>query len=103
MEKYINDVAAVGPLTLNDTAANVYLTMLMNIGIVGLISYLSFIIVQLKKGFEKMNSYSRILFIAIICYLIQDFFNLWVVIITPIFWLLLALHYKSLYDNIDKK
>ncbi len=96
MAKYTSDLAAVGPVTLNDTAANVYLTMLINIGIVGLINYLSFVFFQIKYGIKKMNSYSSVLLIAIICYLLQDFFNLWLVIVTPIFWLLLALHYSSL-------
>ena len=96
MAKYTNDIAAIGPLTLNDTAANVYLTMIINIGIVGLLNYLAFIFFQLKKGIKKMNSYSAVLLIAIVCYLIQDFFNLSLVIVTPIFWLLMALHYRSI-------
>ena len=96
MAKYTNDIASIGPLTLNDTAANVYLTMCINIGIVGLLNYLAFIFFQLKKGIEKMNNYSAVLLIAVVCYLVQDFFNLSLVIVTPIFWLLMALHYKSI-------
>ena len=96
MAKYTNDIAAIGPLTLNDTAANVYLTMIINIGIVGLINYLAFIFFQLKNGIKKMNNYSAVLLITMVCYLIQDFFNLWLVIVTPIFWLLMALHYRSI-------
>lgn len=96
MAKYTNDIAAIGPLTLNDTAANVYLTMLINIGVVGLGTYLAFIIAQLKKGIKNMNEYSVILLISIVCYLVQDCFNLSVVIVTPIFWLLMALHYRSI-------
>lgn len=96
MAKYTQDIAAIGPLTINDTAANVYLTMLINIGIVGLGTYLAFIFAQLKKGIKNMNKYSIILLISIICYLCQDFFNLSVVIVTPIFWLLMALHYSAL-------
>lgn len=100
MAKYSADVAAIGPLTINDTAANVYLTMIINIGIVGLLNYLAFIFFQLKEGVKKMNSYSAILLIAIVCYLIQDFFNLSLVIVTPIFWLLMALHYRSICSEI---
>ncbi len=96
MAKYTNDVAAIGPLTLNDTAANVYLTMLINVGVVGLGTYLAFIIVQLKKGIKNINEYSAILLISIVCYLVQDCFNLSVVIVTPVFWLLMALHYRSI-------
>lgn len=99
MAKYTADVASIGPLTINDTAANVYLTILINLGIVGLVGYLAFIYSQIKQGIKKMNKYSVILFIAIICYLIQDFFNLSLVIVTPVFWLLMALHYKSIQNS----
>lgn len=99
MDKYTQDVMDIGELSINDSAANVYLTMLINIGIVGLISYLVFIILQLIKGLKNKNEYSIILLISIICYLIQDCFNLWVVIVTPIFWVLMGIHYLSLNNN----
>ena len=95
MAKYTSDIASIGPLTINDTAANVYLTMLINIGIVGLVNYLLFIYFQLKNVIKNVNNYSFILLISFICYLIQDFFNLSVVIVTPNFWILMALLYKS--------
>ena len=99
MDKYTQDVMDIGELSINDSAANVYLTMLINIGIVGLIAYLVFIILQLIKGLKNKNEYSIILLITIICYLIQDCFNLWVVIVTPIFWVLMGIHYLSLNNN----
>ena len=83
-------------VTVIATAANVYLTMLINIGILGLTSYLLFIFSQIKEGIRHVNKYSIVLLIAIICYLIQDFFNLWVVIVTPVFWILMAVHYLSI-------
>ena len=101
MAKYTKDIIALGELSLNDTAANVYLTMLINIGLLGLTSYLGFIICQIIDGIKRMNNYSRILLITFICYLIQDFFNLWLVIVTPIFWLLMALNICSL--DFEKK
>lgn len=107
MAKYTKNVASIGPLTINDTAANVYLTMLINIGITGLLIYLINIFLIIKEGLKKINKYSLILLIAIICFLIQDFFNLWLVIVTPIFWLLLGLEYCSINNRpeyfIDKK
>lgn len=103
MAKFADDIMKIGPLTINDTAANVYLTMIINIGIVGLISYLTFISHLIKEGIKKMNKYSCIFLIAIVCFLIQDFFNLWVVIVTPIFWVLLAIHYISLNETVVKK
>ncbi len=99
MAKYTADIASIGPLTINDTAANVYLTMIINLGIVGLLNYLLFVIFQIKEGLKKMNSYSQILLTAVVCYLIQDFFNLSVVIVSPVFWVLMALHYRSLYSK----
>lgn len=102
MPKYTQDIAAIGPLTLNDTAANVYLTMLINIGAIGLVVYLSFVLSQLIKGLKNNNEFSIILLISIICYLCQDCFNLSVVIVTPIFWLLMAMHYSSVFNNIEK-
>lgn len=101
MAKYTADIASIGPLTINDTAANVYFTILINLGIVGLFSYLVFIYAQIKNGIKNMNNYSKILIITIICYLIQDFFNLSVVIVSPIFWLLMGMHYSSTQDNIQ--
>ena len=101
MDKYTDDVASIGELTINDTAGNVYLTMLINIGVVGLFSYLGFVFSQLFKGIKEMNELSRILLITIICYLIQDCFNLSVVIITPIFWLVMALHSNSIKDDME--
>lgn len=102
MAKYSSDVASIGSFTINDTAANVYLTMIINLGIVGLVNYLLFIFFQIKEGIKNINNSSLILLIGIICYLIQDFFNLSVVIVTPIFWLLMALHYKSIYIEKEK-
>lgn len=95
MSKYTADIAAIGSLTLNDTAGCVYLTMLINIGIIGLINYLLFIFYFMKNGLTKAGNYSYILLISIICFLVQDCFNLSVVIVTPIFWLLLGLFYVS--------
>ncbi len=99
MNKYTSDVAAIGTLTLNDTAANVYLTMIINIGILGLINYLSFLFFQIKEGIKKMNNYSKVLLIAIICYIVEDFFNISLVITTPIFWLVMALHFSSIFNK----
>ena len=99
MDKYTEDVISLGEYSINDTAANVYITMLVNIGIIGLAIYLSFIILQLLGGFKKKNKYSIVLLIAILCYWIQDFFNLWVVIVVPVFWTLMAIHQLALDED----
>lgn len=99
MSRFSNDVVALGEYSINDTAANVYLTMLINIGIIGLASYLLFIYTLIKnsvtntngKNLIEDNKETMVLLSAVVCYLIQDIFNLWVVIITPVFWTTLAL------------
>ena len=101
MDKYTQDVAELGDLTINDTAANSYLTILVNTGFLGLISYLIYIILNLINVAKDKNKESKIFLIAIICYLIQDCFNLWVVIITPIYWVLMAI--MMLSTNIETK
>ena len=99
MARYTEDIAALGELTINDTAANVYLTMFVNIGLVGLCTYLTFLFLQIKEGIKKINKYSVVLLITIICYIIQDFFNLSVVIVSPLFWVLMALHLLCINDK----
>lgn len=96
MPLYTEDIAVIGPLTINDTAANIYLTMLINLGILGTFSYLSFLGYQLIKGIKKINKYSCILLISVFCYMIQSFFNLSVVIVSPVFWLLMGIHHLSI-------
>ena len=100
MDKYTQDVAELGELTIEDTAANSYLTILVNTGFFGVISYLIYIGLQLINGLKNDNKYSIVFFIAFICFLIQDCFNLWVVIVTPIFWILMAIMFLSTNSSI---
>ena len=99
MDKYTQDVAELGELTIEDTAANNYLTILVNTGFLGLISYLIYISFQLINGLKNVNKYSIVFLIAYICFLIQDCFNLWVVIVTPIFWIVMAIMFLSTNSN----
>jgi len=102
MAKYTQDVAELGELTINDTAANSYLTILVNTGFLGAISYLTYIVFQIINGLKKANKYSIVFFIAFICFLIQDCFNLWVVIVTPIFWILMSIVFISTKEMEEK-
>ena len=90
MSKYTMDVLSIGPYSINDTAGNIYLTMLVNIGIVGLLCYLRIFYLLLRKLY-KSSIYYKILFLTIVCYLIQSCFNLSVVIVTPIFWTIVGI------------
>ena len=99
MAKFTEDIANLGELTLNDTAANSYITILVNTGILGIASYLTFIIFMIKFSLKNRNQWSIIFTIAFICFIIQDFFNLWVVLIIPIYWVLTAIMYLSIINK----
>ena len=100
MAKYTKDIAELGELTLNDTAANSYLTILVNTGFLGIASYLTYLILLIRYTIKNLNNNTIPFFIAFICYLIQDCFNLWVVIVTPIFWILMGIMFVSTNSNI---
>ena len=96
MPLYTKDIMSIGPLTINDTAANIYLTMIINLGLVGTLTYVLFLINQLITGLKKKTDYSIVLLISILCYMVQSFFNLSVVIVSPIFWTLMGIHHLSI-------
>ena len=99
MPIYSDDIAKIGPLTINDTAANIYLTMIINLGLVGSCTYIAFLGLQLYNGIKYKSSYSFVLLSSIICYMVSSFFNLSVVIISPLFWILMAIHHLCIYNN----
>ena len=103
MERYTEDIISIGPYAINDTAANIYLTMLINIGLSGLIVYLAFLFNHVKTFIKNCNDISKVLIVAIIAYSIQAFFNLSVVLVTPFIYVLFALHSISYIDNKKKK
>lgn len=104
MDKYTQDVINLdGKVSINDTAANVYITMCVNIGIAGIISYITFLILLIKRIFKNYNAFSIVILAGIICYMIHDFVSLWVVIVTPIFWTSMALFYISVMNNNEEE
>ena len=77
---------------LFDSAHNEYLHMLITVGILGLASYMFFLLSFIKRCFSfKKNYYLMAIAFAIICYSAQAFVNLNLPIATPIFWLLLGM------------
>ena len=50
-------------------------------------------------GIKKKTPYSHLFLISIICYAVQGFFNLSVVIVTPLFWLVMGIHCFLLNEN----
>lgn len=100
MNKYFNELVTLGYVNINDSACNIYLTMIINIGIIGLSSFMLLIISIFKLIKRNINTISICLLITILSYLIQGLFNIEVVIVTPIFYIILALYISSL--NIKK-
>ena len=98
---YFNDLVSRGYVNINDSACNIYLTMIINIGIFGLSSFLLFIMSIFRLIKNNISEISICLLITILSYLIQGLFNIEVVIVTPIFYVLLSIYISSL--NIHKK
>ena len=105
MNNYFNDLVSKGYVNINDSACNIYLTMLINIGILGLNSFIMFIISIFNLIRNNINTISMCLLITILSYLIQGLFNIEVVIVTPVFYVLLSLYISSLkiHKSIEKK
>ena len=55
MNLYIDDLKSIGRVDINDSACNIYLTMLINHGLVGLSLFISFIysvLIKIKNNFN---------------------------------------------------
>ena len=78
--------------TIVDKAHNEYLQIAATIGVPALIVYLAFIfqIIFSRKDVFTNNS-TFILFVGIISYLVQAFFNISTIGVAPVFWFLLGL------------
>ncbi|WP_394523290.1 O-antigen ligase family protein [Lacrimispora sp. JR3] len=76
-----------------DSAHNEYLHLLITVGIVGMLSYLSFIVGVVKRGIRLYinDSYVMAVIFGIVCYSVQAFVNLNLPIVTPVFWILLGI------------
>lgn len=75
-----------------DNAHNEYLNYLVNIGFLGLLSYLSIIIYSIYTGLKQSKN---ILILSLtgglIAYFVQSFFGLGLVIIVPLVWIFMGL------------
>jgi len=87
MERMFNQIYMV------DRAHNEYLHIAVSSGIPALITYLIFIILCLKKGYDLTRRDIRYLpyFTAVSAYLVQAFFNISVVSVAYIFWIFLGI------------
>lgn len=76
-----------------DSAHNEYLHMLTTVGLIGLVSYLSFIAGIVVRGIRLHinRPYVIAIIFGIICYSTQAIVNINLPIVTPVFWILLGL------------
>lgn len=87
-EYYQKDMQSVmGRLMTIDKAHNEYLNIAVSAGIPSLIAYLTLLFVVLKNSLSKEKN---LLLAVIIAYLVQAFFNISVVSVAFIFWILLG-------------
>ena len=81
-----------------DKAHNEFLHIAATIGIPALIIYLTFLFITLKnliKSNFKENKQSFILFLCLVGYLVQAFFNISTIGVAPIFYFLLGFSYQN--------
>ena len=95
MNLYIDDLKSIGIFDINDSACNIYLTMLINHGLVGLLLFISFIYSVLIKIKNNFNFIILVILMTIISCLIYGFFSFNVVIVTTIFFTLLSIYTMS--------
>ena len=83
-----------------DKAHNEFLQISSTMGIPALLAYLLFLIFIIKDNFKNIfkNEVSFLFGITIIGYLVQSFFNISVINVAPLFWMLLGAS-----NNIDIK
>ncbi|WP_168190052.1 O-antigen ligase family protein [Caloramator sp. E03] len=96
MSNYRNDVKKYIGNIIIDKAHNEYLQIAVTLGIPALFIYLFFLFTILYKAFK--NTKKNILIIPLLCsiigYLIQAFFNISVVSVSPVFWAFLGILYN---------
>ena len=91
------------PSLVLDNPHNEYLSIFFTNGLIGLILYLAFLISVALKSFKTLlkNEFTLIFFAVTLCYLIQAFFNISIVICAPLFWISIALLQKSKDLNVS--
>lgn len=96
-ENHIQGTALAARLKAVDVAHNEYLHLFCTVGIVGLLTYLGFLITLAVRAFRRTDN-PRVLMLgaAVLAYCVQAFFSFNIVIITPLFWLCAGLLYSEI-------
>ncbi len=79
---------ALGPGYYADKAHNIYIEVAVTMGLLALAAYLAFLSFFMRRW---KNELGFLLFLMILTYLIQGFFNIDVVAVMPLFWITLGL------------
>ena len=85
-----------GRMLILDKAHSEYLQLGVTLGFPALIAYLWFLVVVLKKSFcaiKPKRKYQIAVFLAVISYLVQATFNISVIAVAPVLWVLLGLNF----------
>ena len=96
MPKFTDDLIAIDQYSINDTSANVYLTLCINVGILGSLTFIAFLVMLFRKAFKKKQ---LILLSGCLCYALSDIFCLWVVVVTPVYFAALSILYISIFKE----
>ena len=99
--KRFNEVTGTMIETSIDNAHNDYLNILVNTGVISLLAYLAAIFIAavrtLRAGLE--NKTAAVVFVALLCYLIQMLFGFSICIVSPFFWILFGLLDAALWGK----
>ncbi len=85
-----------------DFAHNEYINILCTGGLLGLLSYLGFLVSSAVMAIKTMSKNPKVIILgaAVLGYAVQAFFSFSVVIMTPIFWVLIGLLVKEARDTL---
>ena len=91
-EKYGNDMYKVTN-AYYDNAHNEILQYLITTGIAGVVTYISFLVVKVKKfiSLKGQSEYNKIIMCSCVCYFMQSFVNINQVVTTPMFVIMLCM------------
>lgn len=97
-EEYIENLEKTGEGA--DKAHNEYLEYASSCGIFTLLSYLMLLAIIIIGLFKKRNEDKyKIILLVILGYLVQAFFNMSLVGVAPLFWILLGYAVKMIYEK----
>lgn len=74
-----------------DKAHNIYLNILVTNGVFALIGYIALILYILVKAFKSLNETTIVLLSVFICYIVQAFFSINVLVVVPYFYIITGL------------